>query len=59
MYAAGAEHPLKQRCVAILEAIARGELVALTDVIQHIISADRHFEGLPDVVRIDPADWPG
>lgn len=127
MYAAGAAHPLKQRCVAILEAIARGELVAMTNVevlqeilhryttlgqrtravevaqlflqivpevlpvtkgdfvvamelharhaglqardalhaavmrghnIQRIISADRHFDGLPDVVRIDPADWP-
>jgi predicted nucleic acid-binding protein len=126
MYAVGVEHPLRRPCLAILEAIARGELVAMTDVevlqeilhrytalgqraravevarlflqvvpevlpvtredfllalelhtqhvglqardalhaavmqthgIQRIISADRHFDGLADIVRLDPADW--
>lgn len=32
MYAAGAEHPLKQPCIAILEAIGRRRLVGVTSV---------------------------
>ena len=32
MYAAGAEHPLKEPCLAILRSIASGELAAVTDV---------------------------
>jgi predicted nucleic acid-binding protein len=32
MYAVGAEHPLKGPCLAILRAIAEGELDAITDV---------------------------
>jgi predicted nucleic acid-binding protein len=32
MYAVGAEHPLKEPCLAILRSIARGELAAVTDV---------------------------
>ena|SRR5215208_5781867 len=32
MYAAGAEHPLKRPCIAILEAVARGDLLASTSV---------------------------
>jgi predicted nucleic acid-binding protein len=32
MYAAGAEHPLREPCLAILRAIADGELAAITDV---------------------------
>lgn len=124
MYAAGAEHPLKALCVAILEAIARGELTAVTDAevlqellhrytalgqreravevcrlflqivpdvlpvtreaveqalelhlrfpqlqardslhaavmlthrITRIISADRHFDGMPELTRLDPS----
>jgi len=39
MYAVGVEHPLKAPCVAILESIARGELLALTDaeVLQELL----------------------
>jgi predicted nucleic acid-binding protein len=127
MYAVGAEHPLKAPCLAILEAVARGDLVAITDVevlqeilqrytalgqreraaevarlflqivpdalsitkdtvllaielhlahtalqardalhaavmqqhgIDRIISADRHFDALAGVTRIDPLSWP-
>jgi predicted nucleic acid-binding protein len=127
MYAVGADHPLKQPCLAILESVARGERTAVTDVevlqeilhrytslgqrtrsvdvaelflrvvpdalpvtkedlllamnlhlrhdglhardtlhlavmqrngISRIISADRHFDGIPGIVRLDPADWP-
>ena len=126
MYAVGVEHPLKGPCVAILEAIARGQLQAVTDAevlqellhrytalgertravevcrlflqvvpevlpitgevieealelhlqypqlpardslhwavmrchdLRHLISADRHFDGLPDLERLDPAAW--
>jgi len=32
MYAVGAEHPLKEPCLAILRSIASGELAAVTDV---------------------------
>jgi predicted nucleic acid-binding protein len=32
MYAAGAQHPLREPCLAILRAIAGGELAAITDV---------------------------
>lgn len=32
MYAVGAEHPLKEPCLAILRSIADGELMAVTDV---------------------------
>lgn len=32
MYAAGAEHPLKEPCLVILRSIAGGELAAVTDV---------------------------
>lgn len=123
MYAAGAEHPLKAPCVAILEAVARAKLKAVTDIevlqellhrytalgereravevcrlflqivpdvlpltrefiertlefhlrfpqlqardslhaavmlehrITHIISADRHFDAIPGILRLDP-----
>jgi len=39
MYAVGAAHPLKQPCVDFLEAVARGEVIALTDaeVLQEIL----------------------
>lgn len=39
MYAAGVEHPLKQPCVAMLEAIAKGSLGAVTnvEVVQEIL----------------------
>jgi hypothetical protein len=39
MYAAGAEHPLKRPCIAILEAIAHDELAAVTnvEVVQEIL----------------------
>jgi len=126
MYAVGAEHPLKGPCVAILEAIARGRLMAVTDAevlqeilhrytalghreraievcrlflrvvpdvlpvtreaveraldlhaqfpqlqardslhlavmrlhkISRILSADRHFDGIPDLLRLDPSDF--
>ncbi len=126
MYAAGAEHPLKQPCVAILEEIAKGSLRAVTnvEVVQEILhrytalgqrakavevarlflqivpdalpitkaelllaldlhtrypalaardtihlavmqqhgltriaSADRHFDNLPGIIRLDPALW--
>ncbi len=126
MYAAGAEHPLKQASVAILEAIAQGRLRAVTnvEVVQemlhqytalkqrakavevarlflqivpealpitkanlllaldlhvrypaltardtihlavmqqheqtHIASADRHFDNLSGIIRLDPALW--
>lgn len=129
MYAVGAEHPLKGPCVAVLEAIARGELQAVTDAevlqellhrysalggrararaveicrlflrvvhevlpitkevieealelhlkfprlpardslhwavmrrhsLKNLLSADRHFDGLPGLTRHDPADFP-
>jgi hypothetical protein len=32
MYAVGAEHPLKEPCLAILRSIASGELAAVSDV---------------------------
>ena len=35
MYAVGAEHPLKQPCLAVLRAVARGELAAVTDAEVH------------------------
>jgi uncharacterized protein len=126
MYAVGAEHPLKARCLAILEAIATNKLTAVTDVevlqeilhrysalgqreraaevvtlflrvvpealpvtradipraiellrrhamlqardalhaaimqnhnVRRIISADRHFDDVPGLVRVDPATW--
>ena len=126
MYAVGAEHPLKAPCVAILEAIARGELAAVTDAevlqellhrytalgerkravevcrlflqvvpevlpitrevieeslglhlkfpqlpardslhwavmrrrdLKHLLSGDRHFDGLPGLRRLDPTDF--
>jgi uncharacterized protein len=128
MYAAGADHPLKTPCIAILEAAAKGKLEAVTDAevlqeilhrytalnqriraleicrlfmevvpnifpitsgiitsaleihrkipalqardsvhtavmlsqnIQRIISADRHFDAVPGIVRIDPIQWRG
>lgn len=39
MYAVGTAHPLKQPCVDFLEAVALGEIVALTDaeVLQEIL----------------------
>jgi len=39
MYAVGAAHPLKQPCVDFLKAVARGEIVVLTDaaVLQEIL----------------------
>jgi predicted nucleic acid-binding protein len=39
MYAVGVAHPLKQPCVDFLEAVARGEVAALTDaeVLQEIL----------------------
>jgi len=127
MYAVGAPHPLKAPCVAILDAIATGNLAAVTDVevlqeilhrytalgqrdravevaelflqivpdalpvtiddfrlaaqlhgqyialqardslhlavvqrqgISRIVSADRHFDGIPGLTRVDPASWP-
>ncbi|MBI2486435.1 MAG: type II toxin-antitoxin system VapC family toxin [Deltaproteobacteria bacterium] len=126
MYAVGVEHPLKAPCVDILEAIAQGRLMAVTDVevlqellhrytalgqreravevcrlflkvvpdvlpvtrksfeqamelhlrfphlqardslhaavmlehkISHIISADRHFDGFPGIIRLDPSQF--
>jgi uncharacterized protein len=126
MYAVGADHPLKLPCLAVLEEIARGERIAVTDVevlqeilhrytalgqraravevaelfmrvvpaalpvtredfvaalalhmrhvaleardtlhlavmerhgIRRIISADRHFDGIAEVVRLDPSEW--
>ena len=35
MYAAGADHPLKRPCVAVLSAVARGDVVAVTDAEVH------------------------
>ena len=126
MYAVGTAHPLKQPCVDFLEAVARGEIAALTDAevlqeilhrysaldqreraievvqlfvkvvpvvlpitladvekaldahrryarlqaryslhvavmvnngIQHIISADLHFDTVHEVQRVDPSLW--
>ena len=126
MYAVGTAHPLKRPCVDFLNAVARGEIVALTDAevlqeilhrysalgqraraiqvvqlfvkvvpvvlpitfaditealnihnqypklqardslhvavmvnngIQHIISADRHFDTVHEVQRVDPSLW--
>jgi predicted nucleic acid-binding protein len=39
MYAVGTAHPLKRPCVDFLNAVARGEIVALTDaeVLQEIL----------------------
>ena len=57
MYAVGAAHPLKQPCVDFLEAVARGEIVALTDaeVLQEILhrySALSQRERAIEVVRL-------
>jgi predicted nucleic acid-binding protein len=57
MYAVGAAHPLKQSCVDFLEAVARGEIVALTDaeVLQEILhrySALSQRERAIEVVRL-------
>jgi len=57
MYAVGAAHPLKQPCVDFLEAVARGEIVALTDaeVLQQILhrySALSQRERAIEVVRL-------
>ncbi len=126
MYAAGVDHPLKAPCVSILESVAAGDRVAVTDAevlqeilhrytalgqreravevcrlfvrvvpdvrpvdrealgqamelhrefahlqardslhaavmrqhrIAHIVSADCHFDGLPDIHRMDPAEF--
>jgi len=126
MYAVGTEHPLKSPCLAILDAIARGRLNAVTDAevfqeilhrytalgqraravevcelfaqvvtevwpvtmpvmqrafalheryptiqardavhaaamvehgLTHIVSADRHFDEIEALIRIDPADF--
>jgi predicted nucleic acid-binding protein len=126
MYAVGAEHPLKRPCVAILSAVARGDVAAVTDAEVHleilqrysalgnrrraievsalfrravpdvlavtradveaagglldahgglrvrdaihlavmarhavprIVTADRHFDDLPGIVRVDPSEW--
>lgn len=126
MYAAGADHPLKKPCIAILDQIARGQINAVSDSdviqeilhrytslgqrqraievcrivlslipvwlaprrddmemavtlhaqhshlqardsvhaaivlghqIRYIVSADRHFDGLPGIERIDPSTW--
>jgi len=127
MYAVGAQHPLKQPCLTLLEAIAKDDLIAVTNVevlqeilhrytalgqraravevaelflrvvpqvlpvtlqdfrlamelhgrhatiqardslhvavmqqngISRIISADRHFDSIPGITRLDPAHWP-
>jgi len=67
MYAAGAEHPLKRPCVAILEAIARGRLPGVTSVevlqeILHRYSAlgqrARAVEVATRFLRILPAPLP-
>jgi predicted nucleic acid-binding protein len=57
MYAVGAAHPLKQPCVDFLEAVARGEVTALTDaeVLQEILhrySALNKRERAIEVVRL-------
>jgi predicted nucleic acid-binding protein len=126
MYAVGADHPLKQPCLSVLEAVATDKLSGTTDVevlqeilyryaaqgqrgravdvvrlflrvvpdarpvtkecfllaidlfdrhpalqprdalhaavmqrngIHQIISADRHFDGIPGITRVDPAEW--
>jgi predicted nucleic acid-binding protein len=126
MCAVGVDHPLKQPCLSILEAVATDKLSATTDVevlqeilyryaalgqrkraidvvrlflrvvpdalpvtkegfllaielfdrhpalqprdalhaavmqrhgIQRIISADRHFDGIPGITRVDPVGW--
>ncbi|HEY3080095.1 MAG TPA: hypothetical protein VGM69_09330 [Chloroflexota bacterium] len=31
MYAVGADHPLKRPCLAVLRAVARGDLLAVSD----------------------------
>ena len=49
MYAAGADHPLKRPCVAVLSAVARGDVVAVTD-------AEVHQEILHRYVAIDRRD---
>jgi predicted nucleic acid-binding protein len=67
MYAAGAEHPLKRPCLAILEAIARGQLAGVTSVeilqeILHRYSAlgqrTRAVEVAGRFLRILPAPFP-
>jgi predicted nucleic acid-binding protein len=57
MYAVGAAHPFKQPCVEFLEAVARGEVTALTDaeVLQEILhrySALNKRERAIEVVRL-------
>ncbi|MGH2583550.1 MAG: type II toxin-antitoxin system VapC family toxin [Dehalococcoidia bacterium] len=57
MYAVGAEHPLKRPCVAILDAIADGSLVATTSVevlqeILHRYTALGQRERAVEIVRL-------
>jgi len=67
MYAVGAAHPLKQSCVDLLEAIARGEVAALTDaeVLQEILhrysalcQRDRAIEVIQLFTKVVPAVLP-
>lgn len=67
MYAVGAAHPLKQSCVDLLEAIARGEVAALTDaeVLQEILhrysalcQRDRAIEVIQLFTRVVPTVLP-
>lgn len=57
MYAVGTAHPLKQPCVDFLEAVARGQIIALTDaeVLQEILhrySALNQRQRAIEVVRL-------
>jgi predicted nucleic acid-binding protein len=72
MYAVGAEHPLKRPCLAVLRAIAGGDIAAVTDSEVHqeilhrysalgdrgrAVEVSRLFlEAVPDVLPVTKAD---
>ncbi len=64
IYAQGGPHPYREPCRAVL-ARAHERLsprdaihaaVVLTNGLEGIVSADRAFDGVPGLVRFDPAD---
>ncbi len=59
MYAVGGEHPYRLPCQKVMVAIASDALRAAidTEIVQEIlpiISADRHFDLVEGIPRIDP-----
>ena len=72
MYAVDREHPLREPCRLILQRIVDGEgnrypqmaprdwlhlAVMLNNGITDIISADRHFDDIEGITRLDPREF--